>query len=40
MITSRQQRGAIAARLALGLVVAGALVGAAPSYAAPALPCT
>ena len=40
MITSRQQRGAIAARVALGLVVAGALVGAAPSYAAPADPCT
>jgi hypothetical protein len=39
MITLRQQRGAIAARLALGLVVAGALVGAAPSYAAPAHPC-
>ena len=38
MITSRQQRGAIAARVALGLVVA-ALVGAAPSYAAPAHPC-
>ncbi len=40
MITFRQQRGAIAARVALALVVAGALVGAAPSYAAPALPCT
>jgi hypothetical protein len=39
MITSRQKRSAIAARVALGLVVAGALVGAAPSYAAPALPC-
>jgi hypothetical protein len=39
MITSRQQRSAIAARVALGLVVVGALVGAAPSYAAPALPC-
>jgi hypothetical protein len=39
MITSRQQRSAIAARLALGLVVAGTLVVAAPSYAAPALPC-
>jgi hypothetical protein len=40
MITSRQKRSAIAARVALGLVVAGMLVGAAPSYAAPALPCT
>ena len=40
MITSRQQRSAIAARVALGLVVAGALVCAAPSYAAPTLPCT
>jgi hypothetical protein len=40
MITSRQQRSAIAARVALGLVVAGTLVGAAPSYAAPPLPCT
>jgi hypothetical protein len=40
MITLRQQRGAIAARVALGLVVAGALVGAAPSYAAPGDPCT
>ena len=40
MITSRQQRSAIAARVALGLVVAGTLVGAAPSYAAPADPCT
>jgi hypothetical protein len=40
MITSRQQRSAIAARVALGLVVAGTLVGAAPSYAAPTLPCT
>jgi hypothetical protein len=40
MTTSRQQRSAIAARVALGLVVAGTLVGAAPSYAAPALPCT
>jgi hypothetical protein len=40
MITLRQQRGAIAARVALGLVVAGALVGAAPSYAAPPHPCT
>jgi hypothetical protein len=40
MITLRQQRGAIAARVALGLVVAGALVVAAPSYAAPADPCT
>jgi hypothetical protein len=40
MITSRQQRSAIAARVALGLVVAGTLVGAAPSYAAPALQCT
>ena len=40
MITSRQKRSAIAARVALGLVVAGTLVGAAPSYAAPALPCT
>ena len=40
MITLRQQRGAIAARVALGLVVAGALVGAAPSYAAPGPPCT
>jgi len=39
MITSRQQRSAIAARVALGLVVAGTLMGAAPSYAAPALPC-
>jgi hypothetical protein len=39
MITSRQQRSAIAARVALGLVVAGTLVGAAPSYAAPTLPC-
>jgi hypothetical protein len=39
MITSRQHRSAIAARVALGLVVAGTLVGAAPSYAAPALPC-
>ena len=38
MITSRQQRSAIAARVALGLVV-GTLVGAAPSYAAPTLPC-
>ena len=40
MIILRQQRGAIAARVVLGLVVAGALVGAAPSYAAPAHPCT
>ena len=40
MITSRQKRSAIAARVALGLVVAGTLVGAAPSYAAPAHPCT
>jgi hypothetical protein len=40
MITSRQQRSAIAARVALGLVVAGTLVGAAPSYAALAQPCT
>jgi hypothetical protein len=39
MITSRQKRSAIAARVALGLVVAGTLVGAAPSYAAPADPC-
>jgi hypothetical protein len=39
MITLRQQRGAIAARVALGLVVAAALVGAAPSYAAHAHPC-
>ena len=39
MITSRQQRSAIAARVALGLVVAGTLVGAAPSDAAAALPC-
>ena len=39
MITSRQKRSAIAARVALGLVVACTLVGAAPSYAAPALPC-
>jgi hypothetical protein len=40
MITSRQQRSAIASRVALGLVVAGMLVGAAPSYAALAHPCT
>jgi hypothetical protein len=40
MITWRQQRSAIAARVALGLVVAGTLVGAAPSYAAPGDPCT
>jgi hypothetical protein len=40
MITSRQQRSAIAARVALGLVLAGTLVGAAPSYAALAHPCT
>jgi hypothetical protein len=40
MITSRQKRSAIAARVALGLVVAGTLVGAAPSYAGPAPPCT
>ena len=40
MIILRQQRGAIAARVVLGLVVAGALVGAAPSYAAPVHPCT
>jgi hypothetical protein len=40
MITSRQKRSAIAARVALGLVVAGTLVVAAPSYAAPTLPCT
>jgi hypothetical protein len=40
MITSRQQRSAIAARVALGLIVASTLVGAAPSYAAPTLPCT
>ena len=40
MIISRQKRSVVAARIALGLVVAGALVGAAPSYAAPALPCT
>jgi len=39
MITSRQQRSAIAARVALGLVVAGTLVGAAPSYAAPGDAC-
>jgi hypothetical protein len=40
MIISRQKRSVVAARIALGLVVAGALVGAAPSHAAPALPCT
>jgi len=40
MITSRQKRSAIATRVALGLVVAGTLVGAAPSYAAPPDPCT
>ena len=40
MITSRQHRSAIAARVALGLVVAGTLVGAAPSSAALAHPCT
>jgi hypothetical protein len=40
MITSRQKRSAIAARVALGLVIAGTLVGAAPSYAALAHPCT
>jgi hypothetical protein len=40
MITSRQTRSAIAARVALGLVVAGMLAGAAPSYAALAHPCT
>jgi hypothetical protein len=40
MITSTQNRSAIAARVALGLVVAGMLVGAAPSYAALAHPCT
>ncbi len=40
MITPTQKRSAIAARVALGLVAAGTLVGAAPSYAAPALPCT
>ena len=39
MIISRQKRSVVAARIALGLVVAGALVGAAPSYAAPARPC-
>jgi hypothetical protein len=39
MITLRQQRSAIAARVALGLVVAGTFVGAAPSYAAPGGPC-
>ena len=39
MIISRQQRSAFAVRVALGLVAAGTLVGAAPSYAAPALPC-
>ena len=39
MISPRQKRSAIAARVALGLVVAGTLVGAAPSYAAPH-PCT
>ena len=39
MITSRQLRSATAARVALGLVVAGTLVGAAPSYAATAPPC-
>jgi hypothetical protein len=39
MITSRQKRSAIAARVALGLVIAGTLVGAAPSYAALAQPC-
>jgi hypothetical protein len=39
MTTSRQQLSAIAARVALVPVVAGTLVGAAPSYAAPALPC-
>jgi hypothetical protein len=40
MITLRQHRSAIAARVALGLVVAATLVGAAPSYAALAHPCT
>jgi hypothetical protein len=40
MITLRQQLSAIAARVALGLVVAGMLVGAPPSYAAPPHPCT
>jgi hypothetical protein len=40
MITSRQKRSAIAAHGALGLVVAGTLVGAAPSYAALESPCT
>jgi hypothetical protein len=40
MTTSRQQRSAIAVRVALGLVVACTLVGAAPSYAAPLDPCT
>ena len=39
MIISRQQRSAIATRVAIGLVLAGTLVGAAPSYAARALPC-
>jgi hypothetical protein len=40
MIISRQNWSVVAARIALGLVVAGALVGAGPSYAAPALPCS
>ena len=40
MIISRQQRSVVAARVALGLVVAGTLVVAATSYAAPTLPCT
>jgi hypothetical protein len=40
MSTSKRQRSAIAARVALGLVVAGTLVGAAPSYAGLAHPCT
>jgi hypothetical protein len=40
MIISRQKRSLVAARAALGLVVAGTLLGAAPSYAAPPDPCT
>lgn len=40
MLTTSHLRSNAAARVALAVVVAGTLVGAAPSYAAPGDPCT